>query len=85
MGAFTLSNSNRFMNKFAREINGYYIITVCYTDTDSLYIERKYWNVLNKTELFANGSCQGKNDCILIKLSSLGCFKLPKEIRINYR
>ena len=36
------------MNIFVREIDGFYSIIVYYTVTDSLYIKRKYWNVLKK-------------------------------------
>ena len=36
-----LSNSKRIMNNFIREINGFYISSVYYGDTDSLYKEKK--------------------------------------------
>ena len=42
LGAFILANSRRIMNKFIREINGFYENDTYYTDTDSLYIEKKY-------------------------------------------
>ena len=48
LGAFILANSRRIMNKFIREINGFYENNIYYTDTDSLYIEKKYWDVLDK-------------------------------------
>ena len=38
------------------------IITTYYTDTDSLYIEKIYWVVLDKADLEGEGLCQGKND-----------------------
>ena len=41
LGAFILSNSKRIMNNFFREIDEFYNNKVFYTDTDSLYIERK--------------------------------------------
>ena len=41
LGAFILANSRRIMNKFIREINGFYENNIYYTDTDSLYIEKK--------------------------------------------
>ena len=50
------------MNNFIREINGFYNINIYYTDTDSLYKEKKYWDVLDKAKLFGEGLCQGKND-----------------------
>ena len=61
LGAFILSNSKRNMNNFIREINGFYNNSIDYGDTDSLYIEKKYWDVLDKANL-VEGLCQGKND-----------------------
>ena len=43
LGAFVLSNSKRIMNNFVHAINGFYTNDVYYTDTDSLYIEKKHW------------------------------------------
>ena len=60
--AFILSNSRRIMKKFMREMNGFYENNMYYTDTDSLYIEKKYWDVLDKTNLIGERLCQGKND-----------------------
>ena len=62
LGAFILANSRRIMNKFIREINGFYKNNIYYTDTDSLYIEKKYWDVLDKANLVGDELCQGKND-----------------------
>ena len=62
LGAFILSNSNRIMNKFIREINGFYKNSIYYGDTDSLYIEKKYWDVLDRANLVGKSLCQGKND-----------------------
>ena len=62
LGAFILSNSKRIMNKFIREINGFYNNNIYYGDTDSLYIEKKYWDVLDKANLVGKILCQGKND-----------------------
>ena len=62
LGAFILSNSKRIMNNFIREINGFYNNSIYYEDTDSLYIEKKYWDVLDKANLVGEGLCQGKND-----------------------
>ena len=62
LGAFILSNSKRIMNNFIREINGFYNNSIYYGDTDSLYIEKKYWNVLDKANLVGKNLCQGKND-----------------------
>ena len=62
LGAFILSNGKRNMNNFIREINGFYNNNIFYADTDSLYIEKKYWDVLDKTKLVGEVLCQGKND-----------------------
>ena len=62
LGAFILSNSKRIMNNFIREINGFYNNIIYYTDCDSLYIEKKYWDVLDKANLVGEELCQGKND-----------------------
>ena len=61
LGAFILSNSKRIMNNFIREINGFYNNTIYYTDCDSLYIEKKYWDELDKANLVGEDLCQGKN------------------------
>ena len=62
LGAFILSNSKRIMNNFIREINGFYNNSIYYGDTDSLYIEKNYWDVLEKANLVGKKLCQGKND-----------------------
>ena len=62
LGAFILSNSKRIMNNFIREINGFYNNSIYYGDTDSLYIEKKYWDVLDKANLVGEELCQCKND-----------------------
>ena len=50
------------MNNFIRERNGFYNNSIYYGDTDSLYIEKKYRDVLDKANLVGEGLCQGKND-----------------------
>ena len=62
LGAFVLSNSKRIMNNFIHAINGFYTNDVFYTDTDSLYIENKHWDKLEKTGLVGKNLLQGKND-----------------------
>ena len=62
LGAFILGNSRRIMIKFIRELNGFYNNNIFYTDTNSLYIEKKYWDVLDKANLVGEELCQGKND-----------------------
>ena len=62
LGAFVLSNSKRIMNNFIHAINEFYTNDVYYTDTDSLYIENKHWDKLDKAGLVGKGLLQGKND-----------------------
>ena len=62
LGAFILSISERIMNNFIREINGFYNNSIYYGDTNSLYTEKKYWDVLDKANLVGKNLCQGKND-----------------------
>ena len=49
------------MNNFIREINGFYNNSKNYGDMDSLYVEKKYWDVLDKANLVGEGLCHGKN------------------------
>ena len=62
LGAFVLSNSKRIMNNFIHAINGFYTNDVYYTDTDSLYIENRHWDKLDKAGLVGKELLQGKND-----------------------
>ena len=49
------------------------------TDTDSLYIETNYWDVLDKTKLVGEELCQGKDD---YKSGGIfyGLFLAPKKL-----
>ena len=62
LGAFILSNIKRNMNNFIREINGFFNKNIYSTDCDSLYIEKKYGDVLDKANLVGEKLRQGKND-----------------------
>ena len=62
IGVFVLSNSKRIMNNFIQVIIGFYTNDVYYTDTDSLYIENKHWDKLDKAGLVGKGLLKGKND-----------------------
>ena len=63
LGAFILSNSKRIMNNFVKVvIDGFKTNKVYYGDTDSIYIEKKHWDILDKAKLVGNDLCQGKND-----------------------
>ena len=61
-GAFVLSISKRIMNNFIPAINGFYTNDVYYTDTDSLYIENKHWDELDKARLVGKNLLECKND-----------------------
>ena len=50
LGAFILDNSGGNINEFIREINRFYNINIYYTDTDRVYIEKKYWDVLDNAK-----------------------------------
>ena len=60
--AFILGNRKRILNNFIREINEFYNNSLYYGDTDSLYLEKKYWDVLDKATLVGEELCEGKND-----------------------
>ena len=62
LGAFILSISKRTMNNFIRDINGFYNNSIYYGDTDSLYIEKKYWDVLDEANLVDKNLRPGKNE-----------------------
>ena len=62
LGAFVLSKSKGVMNNSIHAINGFYTNDVYYTDTDSLYIENKHWDKLDKAGLVGKKLLQGKND-----------------------
>ena len=62
LGALIFSNSKRIMKKCMREINGFYNIRIYYGDTESLYLEKNYWDVLDEAILVGKDLCQGKND-----------------------
>ena len=62
LAVFILSNSKRIMNNFLHAIDGFYTNDVFYTDTDSLYIENKHWDKLDKAGLVGKNLIQGKND-----------------------
>ena len=62
LGAFVLSNRKRTVNNFIHAIGGFYTNYVYYTDTDSLYIENKHWEKLDKAGLVGKNRLQGEND-----------------------
>ena len=60
LGAFVLSNSKRIINNFIQAINGLYTKDVYYTDCDSLHIENKHWDELDKAGLVGKNLLQAK-------------------------
>ena len=62
LGSFVISNSKRIMKTFLHAIDGFYTNDVYYTDTESLYIENKHWDKLDKAGLVGKNLLQGKND-----------------------
>ena len=62
LGAFVLPNSKRILNNFIDAINGFYTNYNYYTETDSLYIENKHCDKLDKTGLVGKNLLQGRND-----------------------
>ena len=62
LGAFILITSKRNMNNVFSEINGFFKSSIYYGDTDSLYLEKKFWDVLDKANLVGEELGQSKND-----------------------
>ena len=62
------------MNNSIGEINGFHNISIYYGDTDSLYIKKKHWDVLDKTELAGEEICQGENEYKSGSVYSTDCF-----------
>ena len=76
-GSFVLSNSKRIMNSFIHAINGFYTNDLHCEDTDSMYIENKHWDKLDKAGLVGKNLLQGKND-YKVRGIFYGLFLAPK-------
>ena len=61
-GSTILSHSKRLMNNVFNEIDAFYNNVIYYTDTDSGYIHKKYWNKLDEKGYVGKKLGQGKND-----------------------
>ena len=61
-GSSILSHSKRLMNYVIEEIDGFYNNNIYYTDTDSLYIHKKYWSNLVEKGFVGKSLGLGKND-----------------------
>ena len=59
---FVLGNSKRIMNNFIHAIDGFYTSDVYYTECDSLYIENKHCQKLDKAGLVGKNRLPGKNE-----------------------
>ena len=77
LGAVMFSKLKRIVNNFIREINGIYKYSIYYGDKDSLYIEEKFWEVLDKAGLVGVTLGQAKND-LENGLIFYGLFSAPK-------
>ena len=62
LAAFILSISKRIMNNFIRQISGFYNNSIYYGDADRLYLEKSYWDVLDKANFAGKSLCQGERD-----------------------
>ena len=62
LGSFLLSDTERIMKNFIHAINGYYRKDLYYEETDSMYIENKLLNKLDRAGLVGKNLLQGKND-----------------------
>ena len=67
------------MNNCIHAIDGVYTNDVYYTDTNSLYIESKHWDKLNKAGLVGKKLLQGKNDYGPDSSIFYGLFLAPKK------
>ena len=61
-GSYILSLSKRLMNDVIQQIGGFYNICIYYTDTDSLYIHKKYLSDLVDNGFVVKTLGLGKND-----------------------
>ena len=62
LGAFVLSNSKRIMIKFIHAFDGFYTNDLYSEDTDSMYIENKHCDKVDKAGLVGKNLLQGKID-----------------------
>ena len=62
LAVFMSSNSKKIMNNFVDAIDGYYTNDNYYTDCDSIFLENKHLDKLDKAGLLGKNLLQGKND-----------------------
>ena len=73
LAAFILSNTKRFMNIFMHAIKAFCTNDVYYTDFDSLYVENKLWDKLDKAGLVGKIYYQVKMNIKTVEFST-DCF-----------
>ena len=61
-GSYFLLHSKRLMNDVFNQIGGFCNISIYYTDTDSLYMRKKYWFCLVDNGFVGKSLGLGKND-----------------------
>ena len=61
-GSYILSHSKRLMNNVFNEIDAFCNNVIYYTDTESGYIHKKYWNKLHEKGYVGKKLGEGKND-----------------------
>ena len=61
LGSFVLSNFKRIMNNFIYANNRFHTNDLYYEDSDSMYIENKHWNKLDKACLFGKNLLPSRN------------------------
>ena len=62
LGFFDQSKSKRIMKKNVRAIDGFEYDEAYYTDNDSLYKEKKCWEILERKKLVGEEMGQGRNE-----------------------
>ena len=84
LGSFVLSKSKRYMNNFIHAINEFYTNDLYYEDTDSMYVENKHWNKVDKAGLVGKNKSPGEKD---YKDGGIcfGSFLAPKKILFKYK
>ena len=60
--SYIFSYSMRLMNDLVKQIGGFYKNSIYYTDTDSLYIHKKYWSALVDNGFVGKSLGLGKTD-----------------------
>ena len=62
LGSFNLSESKRFLNDVSLSLDGFINSKIYYSDTDSIYIHRNDYKLLQKQRMIGKEIGQSKND-----------------------